>query len=267
MMYLPYDTKDKNTTAGIPCAISTSTEFFGDKQQRGFSSSGGGGGGEILCDKSEQSLPLQNDVYAFIAVAPVMSTPFIFALYVVFVKYCVCGLLAFGISFENIGSSNPYDDIVKFLLIPVAIAMQEDLVHVYASAANIVYDDNVLKISQSATQHKLIFAFILRFIDGLLGLYVNFALMLDTSGALNIMLNFAALHFLQGIDNVFFGLVEQGFFGDVMEHMSYKCKEVTFPRRTAYGCTTELDSMLFFLTLAACYAVYGIYVSGTIDYV
>ncbi|MGK3739217.1 MAG: hypothetical protein ACI90V_006064, partial [Bacillariaceae sp.] len=71
----------------------------------------------------------------------------------------------------------------------------------------------------------------------------------------------------QGIDNVFFGLVEQGFFGDVMEHMSYKCKEVTFPRRTAYGCTTELDSMLFFLTLAACYAVYGIYVSGTIDYV
>jgi hypothetical protein len=133
MMYLPYDTKDKNTTAGIPCAISTSTEFFGDKQQRGFSSSGGGGGGEILCDKSEQSLPLQNDVYAFIAVAPVMSTPFIFALYVVFVKYCVCGLLAFGISFENIGSSNPYDDIVKFLLIPVAIAMQEDLVHVSLS--------------------------------------------------------------------------------------------------------------------------------------
>ena len=55
-----------------------------------------------------------------------------------------------------------------------------------------------MKISQSATQHKLIFAFILRFIDGLLGLYVNFALMLDTSGALNIMLNFAALHFLQG---------------------------------------------------------------------
>jgi hypothetical protein len=69
---------------------------------------------------------------------------------------------------------------------------------VYASVANIVYDGNVLKISQSATQYKLIFAFILRFIDGLLGLYVNFALMLDTSGALNIMLNFAALHFLQG---------------------------------------------------------------------
>ena len=69
---------------------------------------------------------------------------------------------------------------------------------VYASVANIIYDGNVLKISQSATQYKLIFAFILRFIDGLLGLYVNFALMLDTSGALNIMLNFAALHFLQG---------------------------------------------------------------------
>jgi len=268
-MYLPYDTKDTNTTEGIPCAISTGTDFFSDKQ-RGFSS----GGDEIIatnsspfCDKSDQSLPLKNDVYAFIAVAPVMSTPFFFALYVVFVKYCVCGLLAFGIQFDNIGASGPADDVVKFLLIPVAIAMQEDLVHVYASVANIIYDGNVLKISQSATQYKLIFAFILRFIDGLLGLYVNFALMLDTSGALNIMLNFAALHFLQGIDDVFFGLVEQGFFGDVMEHMSTLCKQVTFPRRSVSGCMTEVDSMLFFLTLAVCFSVYGVYVSGIIDYV
>lgn len=131
-MYLPYDTKDTNTTEGIPCAISTGTDFFSDKQ-RGFSS----GGDEIIatnsspfCDKSDQSLPLKNDVYAFIAVAPVMSTPFFFALYVVFVKYCVCGLLAFGIQFDNIGASGLADDVVKFLLIPVAIAMQEDLVHV-----------------------------------------------------------------------------------------------------------------------------------------
>ena len=71
----------------------------------------------------------------------------------------------------------------------------------------------------------------------------------------------------QGIDDVFFGLVEQGFFGDVMEHMSTLCKQVTFPRRSVSGCMTEVDSMLFFLTLAVCFSVYGVYVSGIIDYV
>jgi len=218
-------------------------------------------------ETDDDTLPLENDVYAFISVAPINSKPFVFALYVILIKYAVCGLLAYGITFNGIGGSNKLDNVVKFFLIPVAVAMQEDLMHVYASVANLVYDDKVLQISNSATKSKLILSFVLRFVDGCFSLYVNFALMIDTSGTLSIMLNFAALHFLQGIDDVFFGLVEQGFFGDSMEHMSTVCKQISYPRRKTDGhaCTTNFDSMLFFLTLAIMIAVYGVYVSGIIN--
>lgn len=367
--YLPYATKEENSTHGIgPAAsVSSSRSLGGESKSRlsdvsmstflneGSNSKPGlvdnnNEGNDEEEEGDDDMLPLENDVYAFIAVAPVMSSPFLFALYVILTKYAVCGLLAYGIRFTGIGSAGTEDNIVKFFLIPVAVAMQEDLMHVYASVANMMYDKEVLKITPHATKFKLILSFILRFIDGCWSLYVNFALMIDTAGVLDIMLNFAALHFLQGtscrvvsflllrssrisirihtytykcvdviqnvdvdvyksktwymfvpiilfvdnylflfivclfrsimiailyttigIDDVFFGLVEQGFFGDTMEHMSTICKQVSHPRRnvengTSNGCTTNFDSMLFFVTLAIMFTVYGVYVSGIINF-
>jgi len=285
--YLPYDTKERNSTHGMSMApASTSSRSLGGDSKSKFSDVTGlstfldegkpglvdnNNNGNDDDDDDDDMLELENDVYAFISVAPMTSAPFLFALYVILCKYAVCGLLAYGIEFSGIGTAATKDDVVKFFLIPVAVAMQEDLMHVYASVANLIYDEEVLKITPHATKFKLMLSFLLRFIDGCFSLYVNFALMIDTGGVLNIMLNFAALHFLQGIDDVFFGLVEQGFFGDNMEHMSTVCKQISHPRRkvedgTSNGCTTHFDSMLFFLTLAVLVAVYGVYVSGLINF-
>lgn len=255
MMYLQYNTKEKNTTLGMPklrserCTDSTFSVTTGDESF-----------------DNEEAYPLTDDVYSFIVAAPVTSTPFLFAFYVILVKYLVYGILASGIEASDLPDSASVQ-VVKFLLIPVAIAMQEDLIHVYASIANITYDENVLEISSSATKCKLIFSFVLRFIDGVLSLGVNFAVMLTTDGGvLSVLLNFAALHFLQSIDDVFFVLVEKGFFGDVMEHMSNLCKQIAFPRRTSHsGCMTALDSILFFLTLVICFAIYGVFVSEVFE--
>lgn len=248
MIYLKYDSKQDSTTVGMP-QLKYVTPINED---------------EISDDTSgdEESDPLADDVYAFIVAAPILSKPFIFAIYVILVKYLVYSILASGIEAKDLNDSDPVVQVVKFFLIPVAIAMQEDLIHVYASAANIVYDEEALKVSISATKCKLIFSFMLRFIDGLLSLAVNFAVMLVTDGVLAVFLNFAALHFLQSIDDVFFGLVEKGFFGDEMEHMSNLCKQISFPRRTSEsGCVKSVDSILFFLTLAICIAIYGVVVS------
>ena len=84
--------------------------------------------------------------------------------------------------------------------------------------------------------------------------------MFNTPHILDVFLNFAALHFLQDIDDVFYALVEKGFFGDDMEHMANICKQISWPRRTG---TTELghflsnlDSTLFSLTFLICVALY-----------
>eukprot|EP00526_Cylindrotheca_closterium_P026038 CAMPEP_0113631402 /NCGR_PEP_ID=MMETSP0017_2-20120614/16318_1 /TAXON_ID=2856 /ORGANISM="Cylindrotheca closterium" /LENGTH=60 /DNA_ID=CAMNT_0000541909 /DNA_START=614 /DNA_END=793 /DNA_ORIENTATION=+ /assembly_acc=CAM_ASM_000147 len=47
---------------------------------------------------------------------------------------------------------------------------------------------------------------------------------MTTETVLGIFLNFAALHFLQGIDDVAFQMAHEGFLGDRMED---RCQEVT----------------------------------------
>ena len=150
--------------------------------------------------------------------------------------------------------------------------MQTDLMHSFFCMANITYCPSVLKISAYATKNKLLFSFGLRTMDGIFSLAVNFFLMLITTTTLNVFTNFAALYFLQDIDDVFYRLVELGFFGDKMEHLSTICKSITFPRRTGvdnerhywgYFRITHLDSIMFvlvFLALLILYAAFIIYI-------
>jgi len=241
MTYIHYNKKEQNTTVGMPTLAPVElVEGEESTKTRTFEE------------------PLTEDIYAFIAVAPVRSYSFGGALYIILLKYLVYSILISGITFNEIHHSEINSQVVKFLLLPVAISMQEDLMSVYAMAANLQYDEKVLKACQSATFGKLVFSVILRFIDGFLSLSVNFLVMLKTHEVLDIMLNFAALHFLQSIDDVFYGLALKGFFGDMIEHMSTVCEDVCFPRRSANdGFVRNLDSILFVFTLLICLVAYG----------
>ena len=223
---------------------------------------------EMLSYKQQGSYDLPEDVYSFITVAPVFSGPFLFAIGVIGIKYIVYATLMHGLKFEafsvtiedDVGGDAILAIAVKFLLIPVTVAMQEDLMAVYAGLANARYDPKVCEISEAATKKKFALAYLLQLIDGLLSLSVNFLKMFSTPNILDVFLNFAALHFLQDIDDVFYALVEKGFFGDDMEHMATVCKQISWPRRT--GSTqfshflTNLDSILFFLTFLICVILY-----------
>jgi hypothetical protein len=179
-----------------------------------------------------ERLPLSEDVYAFIVACPVRSAPFWFAAYFIIVKYIIYGILLSDISNDEEYENGQYMvQVVKFFLIPVAVTMQDDLMTVYANIANKKYDATVMKPSKYATQTKFIIANTARLLDGLLSLGVNFGVMLMTNTILGVFLNFAALHFLQYIDNIFYELVDKGFFGDSMEYATTLCKQISFPRR------------------------------------
>ena len=101
--------------------------------------------------------------------------------------------------------------VTQFFLLPIAIAMQEDLILVYTRIANIRYDKSLYDITNGhATEWKFGLAFLLRFMDGMYSLIVNFVLLLVTDEVLSLFLNFAALSFLQSIDDVAFGLAADG---------------------------------------------------------
>jgi len=217
--------------------------------------------------KESDSYDLAEDVYAFMFVCPVFSTPFLFSLYVYATKIIIYSILVGDINYEDVDGASKSATAAKFFLIPVALSMQGDLMHFLFSLANTSYSPEVLKISTSATKPKLFFSFLLRFIDGAFSLVVNFYLMLTTETTLSVFTNFAALYFLQDIDDVFYGLVEKGFFGDGMEHWSTVCKSVTLPRRTSadnQGCgsirISHLDSLSFLVIFIALLVVYGLFI-------
>jgi len=210
--------------------------------------------------KEKSTFDMPEDVYAFIITSKITSPSFMFACYVIGIKYIVYGALLAGIHVNEFSGAEKTATAVKFFLIPVAIAMQDDLMAVYSGISNTKYDKSALEYSPYATYWKFNLSYLLRLADGLLSLSVNFGVMLATDDVLGVFLNFAALHFLQDIDNVFYVLVEKGFFGDSMEHMSTVCKQIQWPRRRGSNkvsvILTELDTIFFVCTLVVCLILY-----------
>lgn len=211
--------------------------------------------------KTDERFDLDEDVYALITICPVASFPFLFAIVIVVLKLVVYGILISGIElFQPVEVVNIETTVVKCLLIPVSVAMQEDLMSAFFFFANAIYCPRMLEVSTSATKSKLYFSYILRTIDGIGSLYVNFTVMLTTGDTLGVFLNFAALQFLQSIDDVFYELIEKGFMGDSMEHWAVLSAKVTIARR--HGDDNKrilcfriswLDSILMVTTVVLCF--------------
>ncbi|CAJ1963697.1 unnamed protein product [Cylindrotheca closterium] len=205
-------------------------------------------------DKELETYHVGEDVYGLIFVCPVFSQAFFFAFLVVMVKFSLFLFLLVDLYRQSQGGEAffaPKDTLIRateFLLLPIAIALQEDLIYVYIRVANIIYDPKLMNESPSATKCKFVMSFVLRLMDGLFSLTINFVLIMTTETVLGIFLNFAALHFLQGIDDVAFQMAHEGFLGDRMEYRCQEVQQTKMKRRVGDAFTNALDSVLFLLT-------------------
>jgi hypothetical protein len=202
---------------------------------------------------------LGEDVYSLIFIAPVCSASFWFAFYTVSLKLTLFTFLAIDLHEQSGGQFDEKTALIRstqFVLLPVAVALQEDLIHVYTRVANIRYDAKILERSPSATEWKFALSFILRFVDGLYSLIINFVLLLITGEVLSLFLNFAALGFLQSIDDIAFHFAANGYMGDRMEDNCIIVKTASLPRRVGDRFTNSLDSILFLTTYGVMLAIY-----------
>jgi hypothetical protein len=207
---------------------------------------------------------LGEDVYSLIFLSPYCSPSFVFAAGTICLKIALFTFLAIDLketAQKEAGIELEQSFLIRatqFCLMPVAIAIQEDLIYVYTRIANIKYDKSLVtkEKTRSATEFKFALSFILRFLDGIYSLIINFALLLITSEVLGIFLNFAALQFLQSIDDVAFQLAANGYLGDAMAERCQAVVETTLPRRVGDAFTNALDSVLYFTTYAVMLAVW-----------
>lgn len=240
-----------------------------------------------------EEFELGEDVYSLIFISPICSPSFVFASYMIALKLVLFTFLAVDLYSRSNGDFDDKTSLIRatqFFLLPVAIAMQSDLIHVYTRIANIRYDPSVMQVSPAATETKFALSFLLRFIDGLYSLIINFVLLLITDDVLSTFLNFAALGFLQSIDDVAFHLAAEGsckgqdgdamqmnfppinypshsstylhrflrtgFLGDRMERNCQIVKSTSLPRRVGDCLTNALDSVLFMTTYLVMLTIY-----------
>lgn len=217
--------------------------------------------------KEEERVDLGENIYSLLIVSPTFSWPFLFCMGVFAIKITILAILLSDVRFNDLLEEEVKVTIVKFVLIPVAVAMQEDMMYSFYFYANVIYDPAILQHSEVATNSRFIFSYFLRTIDGILSLFCNYFIMLITEKTLDVFLNFAALQFLYAIDDIFYELVCQGFFGDALEAEAAITREIKMKRRFGKDDNAKilgfirvswLDSILFVASLLVCYIIFAI---------
>lgn len=228
--------------------------------------------------KISDRIPLGENIYSLLIVSPTYSWPFIFCCGVYVIKIAILIILLSDISFRserpNILVEETKVTIVKYCLIPVAVAMQEDMIYSFYFFANAIYSPKILKICPAATKDRFLYSYFLRTIDGILSLFANyFTMLITTDRVLSVFLNFAALQFLYSIDDIFYELVTQGFFGEYLQDYSQTCKQITLKRRlgksnkTVMGCLrmSWMDSVFYCASILVCVVIYALVSIGGND--
>ena len=97
----------------------------------------------------EEAFDLGEDVYSLIFVAPICGPTFWFAIYMVLLKLTLFTFLAIDLYNQSGGQFDEKSVLTRatqFFLLPVAVALQEDLIHVYTRIANIRYSPDILEV-------------------------------------------------------------------------------------------------------------------------
>ena len=226
----------------------------------------GGGGGETLALllglEDEDMEKLEEDVYNMFFLAEVGSQAYFFSLFVWFLKLGLILIIAYDLytTYEFPPSDNPtIIRLTQLLLLPVNVAVQEELVVTFFIYANLKWDKVILEVSPHASKGKYHMANMMRMIDGLSFLFINTTLLLQATGILGMFLNFAALQFLQTIDNIALQLAADGYLSDKLEDVADNVGIMKLPRNENETLQV-LDSVFLaitFLVLVVAWALVG----------
>jgi hypothetical protein len=196
---------------------------------------------------------INNDVYNLFFLSDVFGQGYWFGLYVFTLKTALYCFFAIDVASTERPSWPDVDKLVlasQFLMLPIAVAMQDDLMTSFFQISNIKWDDSILVQHPGATYPKYKFSFFCRFTDGLFSLAINFLVLLSAASVPELFLNFAALQFLQSIDNIALDMAAQGFLSNRLEQDAVAVQRAELPKRREDHPMKTLDTVFFCVTVA-----------------
>ena len=201
--------------------------------------------------KHDEWVEINDDVYNMFFLSRFGGQAFWYGLYIFVLKIALYVFLARdALAIPQPENVSEQVLITQFFMLPVAVAMQDDLIATYYLVANIKYSPLVKMESPHATKWKFHVANLCRGIDGMFSLLVNFVILLKATEVLSLFLNFAALQFLQTIDNIALRLCADGYLSERLEIVANQVMTTKLPNKTN-ALYRSMDSILFLSTFAA----------------
>ncbi len=197
--------------------------------QRAYRKEGGvGANGEkknladILGLEDHEVCDIDDDVYSMFFLSDFCSQGFWFAIVVWVLKLSLAMIIAANLYtkgvFPNSADVPRLVKFTQFLLLPVNVSVQEELITTFFIYANLKWSKHIMVLNRGASRGKYHAANLMRFLDGLFVLFINTTLLLQATQVLGAFLNFAALEFLSSIDNVALQLARDGYLTDNLEN-------------------------------------------------
>ena len=189
----------------------------------------------------ERMTTLPEDTFSFVISSKPFSVPFatamaVYALKTVIFYLVLVNLINHNAVFNKLGIPVSVDTAVvisQVLAFAISVMTQQDLVSALILAYQ-GYSPEMLEVfgrdgHGGGRKAQWVFAFFCAFSDGLFGLAVTFFLIVTSATVLDVLLNFAAVEFVSGLDDAAFYMAQKGFLGrlnkvetDIVAEGSYK---------------------------------------------
>lgn len=209
--------------------------------------------GDLLGLEDDEMHELPDDVYSMFFLSDVCSQPFWYGILIFILKQALIMIIAVDLyTNKTFPSSDEVPTLVRatqFLLLPVNCAVQEELVTTFFIYSNLKWSETILELNKGATKWKYHGGNVARLMDGLSFLFINTTLLLQATDILSMFLNFAALQFLQTIDNIALHLARDGYLMESLETCAGDVLLMKLPRNHNNKLQL-LDSILLFTTFA-----------------
>eukprot|EP00584_Thalassiosira_punctigera_P017993 CAMPEP_0172569920 /NCGR_PEP_ID=MMETSP1067-20121228/125524_1 /TAXON_ID=265564 ORGANISM="Thalassiosira punctigera, Strain Tpunct2005C2" /NCGR_SAMPLE_ID=MMETSP1067 /ASSEMBLY_ACC=CAM_ASM_000444 /LENGTH=573 /DNA_ID=CAMNT_0013361873 /DNA_START=38 /DNA_END=1756 /DNA_ORIENTATION=- len=176
---------------------------------------------DILGLDDDDMRDIEDDVYSMFFLSDYGSPSFWFALCVFVLKLSLVIIVALDLFktgiFPESSDISMEVKLTQFLLLPVNVSVQEELIATFFIYANLKWSIHILELNPGASKRKYHVANFIRFLDGLTFLFVNTVLLLQATDVLGALMNFTALEFLSSIDNVALFLARDGYLSENLE--------------------------------------------------
>ncbi|KAL7536061.1 hypothetical protein ACHAXR_006889 [Thalassiosira sp. AJA248-18] len=207
---------------------------------------------DLLGLEDEEFSEIEDDVYNMFFLADLGSQAFWFAIFVFVLKLSLIIIIAIDLfqtgEFPESSEVPALVRTIQFLLLPVNISVQEELITTFFVYANLKWSKHILELSPGATKGKYHIANLMRFLDGCAFLFINTTLLFQATQVLSAFLNFAALQFLSSIDNVALHLARDGYLTDKLEEVAGDVQEMRLPKNHSEKLQV-LDSLMLAIML------------------